>query len=86
MARSPSKENERSSLRKRISSYFLDFLPLTSLFPRGQSFSYLVRDDNLERASAILLEIGLPITPPTKLYLSTEGDFRAKGRYHRITR
>ncbi|KAH9995175.1 hypothetical protein BJV74DRAFT_769977, partial [Russula compacta] len=50
-----------------------------------RSFSYLVRDDDLERASAILLEIGLPITPPTKLYLSTEGDFRAKGHYHRIT-
>lgn len=68
-----------------VSLLFLNFLTLTSLFPLGQSFSYLVRDDHLERASAVLLEIGLPITLPTKLYLSTEGDFRAKGRYHRIT-
>jgi len=65
---------------------FLDFPTAHLVVSPWLDFSYLLRDDDLEGASNILSEIGLPITLPTELYLSIEGDFRAKGHFHRITR
>lgn len=51
-----------------------------------QDYSYVVSDERLEDASAILSAMGLPIAAPSRLLLRTEGDFQAKGRFHRITR
>ncbi|OBZ66449.1 hypothetical protein A0H81_13669 [Grifola frondosa] len=51
-----------------------------------KNFTYLVPDDDLEGASDILARIGLPLSPPPRFLVRAEGDFQAKGRFHRITR
>ncbi|KAH9474863.1 hypothetical protein JR316_0013331 [Psilocybe cubensis] len=49
-------------------------------------YSFLVPDDDLDRASDLLTRTGLPLSPPNKLFMKTYGDFYAKGRFHRITK
>jgi hypothetical protein len=51
-----------------------------------QDYSYVVPDEQLDHASDILSSMGLPLSPPSRLLLRTEGDFQAKARFHRITR
>ena len=51
-----------------------------------QDYFYLVPDDALDSASDILSHLGLPVWPPSKLLMQSEGDFSAKGIYHRISR
>ncbi|PFH47180.1 hypothetical protein AMATHDRAFT_7022 [Amanita thiersii Skay4041] len=50
-----------------------------------RDFSYLVPDEDVEAASKLLLDLGLPVTPPSTFTLQTEGDFQAKGHFYRIT-
>ena len=50
-----------------------------------QDYSYVVPDEQLDEASVLLSSMGLPLSPPTTLLLTTEGDFQAKARFHRIT-
>ena len=42
-------------------------------------------DEQLDQASVILSSMGLPLSPPSKLLLMTEGDFQAKAIFHRIS-
>jgi len=49
-------------------------------------FSYIIPDNDLDAASSILANTGLPRSPPPDLLLKTSGDFYAKGRLHRLTR
>ncbi|KAJ3503261.1 hypothetical protein NLJ89_g8510 [Agrocybe chaxingu] len=51
-----------------------------------KDYFYLVPDDALASASGVLSDLGLPFSPPSKLLMQTEGDFSAKGIYHRISR
>ncbi|TFK72819.1 hypothetical protein BDN72DRAFT_791936 [Pluteus cervinus] len=48
-------------------------------------FCYLIQDRDLERASKILEELGLPLSPPSRLSSLTRGDLYSKGRFYRIT-
>lgn len=52
---------------------------------KRRNFSYLVPDDRLEDASNILASIDLPLSAPSDLLLTTNGEY-AKGRFYRITR
>ncbi|KAG7443083.1 uncharacterized protein BT62DRAFT_935405 [Guyanagaster necrorhizus] len=49
------------------------------------NFSYIVPDDKLQEASEVLTSIGLPLSVPHPIYLSTGGDLFAKALLHRIT-
>ncbi|SJL07395.1 uncharacterized protein ARMOST_10742 [Armillaria ostoyae] len=48
-------------------------------------FSYIVPDDRLQQASEILTSMGLPLSLPDPLYVSTGGDLYSKALLHRIT-
>ncbi|KAF8328987.1 hypothetical protein F5887DRAFT_1006143 [Amanita rubescens] len=50
-----------------------------------KNYSYLVPDEQLDKASALLSSMGLPLSPHSTLLLMTDGDFHAKARLHRIT-
>ncbi|KAF9443050.1 hypothetical protein P691DRAFT_680326 [Macrolepiota fuliginosa MF-IS2] len=51
-----------------------------------KDYFYLVPDEALASASDILSGLGLPLWPPSRLLTQSEGDFSAKGVYHRISR
>ncbi|KAK0188144.1 hypothetical protein F5146DRAFT_1062188 [Armillaria mellea] len=48
-------------------------------------FSYIVPDEKLQEASEILTSMGLPLSLPDPLYVSTGGDLYSKALLHRIT-
>ncbi|KAK0487343.1 hypothetical protein IW261DRAFT_1447375 [Armillaria novae-zelandiae] len=48
-------------------------------------FSYIVPDDRLQQASETLTSLGLPLSLPDPLYVSTGGDLYSKALLHRIT-
>ncbi|KAK0221947.1 hypothetical protein IW262DRAFT_1460220 [Armillaria fumosa] len=48
-------------------------------------FSYIVPDDKLQQASELLTSLGLPLSLPDPLYVSTGGDLYSKALLHRIT-
>ncbi|KAK0503898.1 hypothetical protein EDD18DRAFT_1062063 [Armillaria luteobubalina] len=48
-------------------------------------FSYIVPDGKLQQASEILTSLGLPLSLPDPLYVSTGGDLYSKALLHRIT-
>ncbi|KAK0201707.1 hypothetical protein DFS33DRAFT_1349394 [Desarmillaria ectypa] len=49
------------------------------------NFSYIVPDDKLQEASEVLTSMGLPLSIPDPLYVSTGGDLYSKALLHRIT-
>ncbi|KAF9530516.1 hypothetical protein CPB83DRAFT_850459 [Crepidotus variabilis] len=51
-----------------------------------RDYSYLVSDDILDKATEILLDMGLPPTNTSKVLLRAEGDFQTKAHKYRITR
>ncbi|KAF8802085.1 hypothetical protein BYT27DRAFT_7113209 [Phlegmacium glaucopus] len=51
-----------------------------------KDFSYIVPDGDVEAASDILTKLGLPLSPTSTFRTRCDGDFHAKGRFHRITR
>ncbi|GJJ07792.1 hypothetical protein Clacol_001997 [Clathrus columnatus] len=50
-----------------------------------RNYSYIVDGEKIESASELLTVIGLPLMPSTGFDLRVAGEFRAKGRFHRIT-
>ncbi|KDQ07485.1 hypothetical protein BOTBODRAFT_139998 [Botryobasidium botryosum FD-172 SS1] len=55
--------------------------------PRIMSnYAYAVPDDQVAQASNALVDLGLPLSIPSKFQISVDGDFQAQGRHHRITR
>ncbi|KAF8549497.1 hypothetical protein OG21DRAFT_1478836 [Imleria badia] len=51
-----------------------------------KDYSYIVPDSDLAAASDILKDVGLPVSPPSRLLTRVEGDIHTKGRFHRLTR
>ncbi|KAH9940638.1 hypothetical protein B0H21DRAFT_754562 [Amylocystis lapponica] len=51
-----------------------------------KNFHLVLPDGDLDAASHILSDLGLPLSPHTKLLTLSEGDFHAKGVHHRLTR
>ncbi|KAK0464605.1 uncharacterized protein EV420DRAFT_1517156 [Desarmillaria tabescens] len=49
------------------------------------NYSYIVPDDKLQEASETLTSMGLPLSIPDPLYVSTGGDLFSKAFLHRIT-
>ncbi|KAI0245813.1 hypothetical protein BJV78DRAFT_1382097 [Lactifluus subvellereus] len=50
------------------------------------NYSFLVPDEDLNRASDLLEDIGLPRSTPSKFSLTVGGDMQAKGRFHCLKR
>ncbi|KDQ11381.1 hypothetical protein BOTBODRAFT_46501 [Botryobasidium botryosum FD-172 SS1] len=50
-----------------------------------KDYAYVVPDDQVALASNALVDLGLPLSIPSKFQLSVDGEFQARGRHHRIT-
>lgn len=51
-----------------------------------QDFTYLVSDEQLEKASGIVSDLGLPRSEPPRILAKTSGDLYTEGHLHRLTR
>lgn len=51
-----------------------------------QDFTYLVADDQLEKASRIVSDYGLPHSEPPHILAATSGDLYTQGHLHRLTK
>ncbi|KAH9946611.1 hypothetical protein B0H21DRAFT_399582 [Amylocystis lapponica] len=51
-----------------------------------KNFHVVLPDGDLDAASHILADLGLSLSPHTKLLSLSEGDFHTKGAHHRLTR
>ncbi|KAF8901179.1 hypothetical protein CPB84DRAFT_1815254 [Gymnopilus junonius] len=52
----------------------------------AKHFTFLVPDEQLDKASDIVAKLNLPLSPPHDLLVKSSGDFYSKGRLHRLTR
>lgn len=50
-----------------------------------QDYPFLVPDEDLQRASILLENLGLSLRTPSRVPLAAEGDMKAKGRHHLIS-
>lgn len=51
-----------------------------------QDFTYLVADEQLEKASSIVSDFGLPHSEPPHILAATSGDLYTEGHLHRLTK
>lgn len=51
-----------------------------------QDFTYLVADEQLEKASCIVSDFGLPHSEPPHILAATSGDLYTEGHLHRLTK